>query len=49
MLVVGAKALGEETIKSILNTWLITKFGGERHQKRLDKITAIEEKFVKKI
>lgn len=42
VLVVGAKALGEETIKGILETWLTTKFGGGRHQKRLDKITEIE-------
>jgi len=42
ILVVGAKALGEETIKGILGAWLNTKFGGERHQRRLDKITEIE-------
>lgn len=44
ILVVGAKALGEETIKSILDTWLKTPFAGGRHQKRLDKIAAIENK-----
>ena len=44
VLVVGAKALGEETIKSILETWLNTAYAGGRHQKRLDKITAIENK-----
>ncbi len=48
VLVLGAKALGEETLKSILDTWLKTKFGGGRHQRRLDKITAIEEKFINK-
>lgn len=42
MLVVGAKTLGEETIKSILEVWLNTKFEGGRHQNRLDKITGIE-------
>ncbi len=45
VLVVGARTLGEETIKSILDVWLVTKFGGGRHQKRLDKITAIEKKY----
>ena len=44
ILVLGAKALGEETIKSILETWLDTKFGGGRHQRRLDKITEIENR-----
>lgn len=43
ILVIGAKTLGEETIKSILEVWLNTKFGGGRHQKRLDKISGIEK------
>src|ERR1035437_1403904 len=47
VLVMGAKTLGEETIKSILEVWLDTPFGGERHQRRLDKITAIEKEFSK--
>ncbi len=42
VLVLGAKALGEETIKSILATWLNTNFGGGRHQRRLNKVTEIE-------
>lgn len=42
VLVVGSKALGEETIKEILIEWLSTKFEGGRHQKRLDKISDIE-------
>lgn len=48
VLVVGARALGEETIKSIADVWLSSNFLGDRHQKRLDKIKAIEEKFSKK-
>lgn len=43
ILVLGAKTLGEETIKSIINKWLATKFEGGRHQNRLDKIKSIEE------
>lgn len=43
IIVMGAKTLGEETIKSILDAWLNTNFGGERHQRRLDKISAIEK------
>ena len=42
VLVLGARALGEETIKSILEVWLTTKFAAGRHQKRLDKISGIE-------
>jgi len=47
VLVIGAKALGEESIKSILNTWLNSPFLGERHQRRLDKISEIEKKYSK--
>lgn len=43
ILVVGAKTLGEETIKSILNKFMDTNFEGGRHQRRLDKITLIEK------
>jgi len=40
----GAKTLGEETIKSIIEVFLSTKFDGGRHQRRLDKIKDIEER-----
>jgi len=46
ILVLGAKTLGEETIKSIIDKWIVTDFAGERHQKRLDKITAIERRMI---
>ena len=46
VLCVGAKALGEETIKTIVDTFLATPFAGGRHQRRLDKITAIEQKLL---
>lgn len=42
VLVVGARSLGEETIKLIVDEWLSTQFEGGRHQKRLDKISDIE-------
>ena len=48
ILVLGAKTLGEESIKAILNVFLKTEFAGERHQRRLEKITAIENKHNKK-
>ncbi len=48
VLVLGARSLGEETIKSIANVWLKSNFLGNRHQSRLDKIKMIEEKFSKK-
>jgi ribose 5-phosphate isomerase B len=45
VLVLGAKTLGDETIKSIVEVWLNTPFEGGRHQRRLDKITGIERKY----
>lgn len=48
ILVLGSRSLGEETIKSITDVWLISKFLGDRHQRRLDKITEIEKRFSKK-
>jgi len=47
ILVVGAKALGEETIKSIVNTFLSKRFLGDRHERRLNKIFALEDKYKK--
>lgn len=48
ILVMGAKAIGEETAKSVLSTWLKSSFLGDRHQRRLDKITQLENKFLKR-
>ncbi len=42
VLALGAKAIGEETVKSILDAWLSSDFLGDRHQKRLDKIAKME-------
>jgi ribose 5-phosphate isomerase B len=42
VLVVGSKTLGDESIKEIVNEWLLTEFEGGRHQKRLGKISDIE-------
>ena len=42
VLVLGAKSLGEETIKTIIEVWFSTNFAGGRHQRRLDKISSIE-------
>lgn len=43
VIVLGAKTLGIESIKAILNVWLNSEFLGDRHQRRLDKITKIEK------
>ncbi len=47
ILTLGAKSIGEETAKSILEAWLKSNFEGGRHQKRLNKIIGIEKQFSK--
>jgi ribose 5-phosphate isomerase B len=47
VLTLGAGLIGTNLAKQILNTWLATDFGGDRHARRVDKITAIEQRFSK--
>ncbi len=42
VLVVGAKVVGPELAEEIVATWLAASFKGERHQRRLDQIAALE-------
>ena len=43
MMAMGAAIVGELLAKQIVDTWLGTEFSGEaKHQRRIDKITAIE-------
>lgn len=39
----GARVIGIETAKMIVDEWLDAKFEGGRHQKRIDMITEIEQ------
>jgi ribose 5-phosphate isomerase B len=46
ILVLGGRLVGKDLAKESVRVWLETPFTGGRHQKRLDKITALEkEKF----
>lgn len=47
VLTLGAGLLGINQVKLIVKTWLDTDFGGGRHVPRIDKITAIEKKYMK--
>jgi ribose 5-phosphate isomerase B len=42
VLVTGAKVVSPELAERILATWLETPFKGDRHQRRLDQIAALE-------
>ena len=45
VLCVGGRTAGELLLQEMIRVWLGTPFEGARHQKRLDKVAAIEKKF----
>ena len=48
MLAFGEKVVGEGMMQELVTTFLTTKYeGGERHDRRIAKIKAIEEKYCK--
>jgi len=47
VLTLGAGLLGINQVKTIVKTWLDVPYAGGRHQRRIDKITAIEQKYMK--
>ncbi len=44
VLAMGQRIIGEEVAKEIARVWLSTPYEGGRHQRRVDKITAYEQK-----
>ena len=47
ILTLGAKLIAPEAAREIVALWLSTPFAGGRHQRRVDKIRAIEERAAK--
>lgn len=45
ILAMGARVVGPELAKMILDAWLDAEYEGGRHQVRIDLITAIEKKY----
>lgn len=43
VLALGARVIGEDIALRIVDVWLKTGFDGGRHERRIDKITALEE------
>ena len=43
VLCISGDQTGEVLLRKIVEVWLVTEFGGGRHQRRVDKIRAIEE------
>ncbi len=47
VLTLGAGLIGVALAKQIVKVWLTTDVGGDRHAKRVDKIMAVEKKYLK--
>ncbi len=47
VLTLGAGLIGPSLARQIVHTWLNTGYGGDRHARRVQKITAIEQRFLK--
>ena len=47
VLTLGAGLIGTALAKQIVKTWLSTEFGGDRHTRRIEKITGVERLYFK--
>jgi ribose 5-phosphate isomerase B len=47
VLTLGAGLIGVTLAKQIVKTWLSTEFGGERHVRRIEKISMVEKLYLK--
>jgi len=47
VLTLGAGLIGVNLAKQIVKTWLSTEFGGERHARRVEKISVVEKVYLK--
>lgn len=45
VLCLGSRNLGSDIAREIVTVWLATGFGGGRHLRRIEKITALEQKY----
>jgi len=48
ILVIGGRVVGKDLAKEIVKTWVSTPFEGERHSRRIDKISGIEVRLKRK-
>lgn len=46
VLTLGSRNLGIDIVKEVVKVWLATGFGGGRHLQRVEKILALEKKFL---
>jgi ribose 5-phosphate isomerase B len=48
VLTLGGQLIGAQLARQIVKTWLTTEFGGGRHARRVEKISAVEGRYLKK-
>ncbi len=46
VLTLGSRNLGIDIVREVVQVWLATGFGGGRHLRRVEKISALEKKFL---
>ena len=49
ILTLGGKIIGPGLMQEIVTVWLNTSFGGDRHNRRIDKIVNLENKYLKDV
>ncbi len=47
VLSLGGRVIGTEMAKEIVRVWMETNFAGGRHQQRVDKMMAVEKKYLR--
>ena len=47
VLTLGSGLIGVNLAKQIVKTWLSTEFGGDRHVRRIEKISIVEKQYLK--
>ncbi len=48
VLTLGGRLIGPDLARQIVEVWLSTEFGGDRHARRVNKIMGVEKRFLKK-
>jgi len=47
VLTLGAGLIGENLARQIVDEWLATPWGADRHARRVDKITEVEQRYLR--
>jgi ribose 5-phosphate isomerase B len=47
MIALGARVIGPELAREVVRSWLAARYEGGRHDRRLEKLRAVEEKYAR--